>query len=166
MLHGNTALALQPCRSCESTAHYLDEDGLCSDCHRFHGDRADFIDGCHAAGPTEDGEPHPDVLAARKADHKRKGRVASIAEIEAMCERLAERTRTPEYQALLDVDREWEARLEEANRRRWAERNADSTTEPAAKAEAQAMKAAGQPVGQIADHFGVSKRTMYRWLRA
>ena len=91
-------------------------------------------------------EPCPELVRARAAERKRTGRVATIEEIEALCEKMAERAGTPEYQAALQADREWGAALEEANRQRWAARN--SNTKPdqkrTAQAEARAMKADGR----------------------
>lgn len=149
-------------------------------------------------------EPHPDVEAARAKVREQRGKVGTIEEVKAACTRMKFRflsalqvgqyheahgdktasgrsvsKRWPQQLATFlayKADREYEAHLEDDNRRRWrerAERNKgkgkgaeriDGKAE--AKAEARAMRASGTPVTQIAKHFGVSRRTIYNWFTA
>lgn len=54
-------------------------------------------------------EPSEDVTRAGAAGRKRTGRIGTIEEVYEACARMEERARTPEYQAMLEREREIEA---------------------------------------------------------
>ena len=141
-----------------------------------------FVDWCFAGTP-ENTQPSAEVqrvrdnLRQRKRDADRPGYIGSPEDIEAAIARMVARAKCPEYQRLLQEDRERDAALEEANRQRWAERRKPPKTKAKAKgkrkrearkqakAEARAMKDDGLTIPQIMEHLGVSRATVFRWLR-
>lgn len=119
-----------------------------------------FVRWCEARPEPEPG-PGPEVRAARRSLGLAIVRTAE--DYQAICDRMAHRAATdPDLIASIEAyDRE-RAQFEAGQRAAHRERAAT----PTPRDEARAMRDEGRTVREIADAMKVTKRTVYRWLKA
>ena len=113
---------------------------------------------------NEPAEPAPEVLRVREMVGVR-SQIANMADINACVSRMMKRARRPEYLEAIEEDRRRQRLIEADELARWRDRAPGSGPDNEAAEEAAAMKSGGMTVKVIAQHFSVSPRTVYRWLK-